>query len=133
MKVVLQKVQYIILIIAIATAVILCAPQFFIDAAGTGIHALDNAISYLKTILPKSLSIFLVVVAGASFILFFILHITLMRDTRKKLILDSVTGFHNMSYFETYYDATLYKNRKKKYSLILFEIEDYEKYASKVD
>ena len=133
MKVVLLRVQYIIFVIAISIAAIVCAPRFFINAAGTGAKALDGAVAYMKSLMPDALPVFLVIAAGTTFALFLALHITLMRDSRRRLSLDSLTGLNNLSWFETQFDSILYKNRKLKYSLILFEVEDYERYASRVE
>lgn len=133
MKVVLQKFQYIILAIAITAALILCAPQFFVNVAGTGVKALDNAVTFVKGLMPASLPVFLTILAIAAFLFFITLHVILMRDNQRRLSLDSLTGFHNLSWFEANFDVVMFKYRKLKYSLILFEVEDYERYASRVE
>lgn len=130
MRAILLKLQYVLFTIAIFIAVILCAPQFFIGVASAGISGGNNGIRYLKSILPATLSIYLTVVGGGMFVIFLFIHIATMRGTKKILILDSLTGFTNFSYFESRYDLIINKNKRLKYALIIFEIKEYEKYAN---
>ena len=124
----LQRVQYIILAVALLLVVILCAPQFFIGALGTGVSSLDRALQFVANLLPSAISIFLTIVVAGCFGVFLLIHLFINKQTARLLERDSLTGFFSLSKFESCYDLTLHHNKGKRFALILLEVEDYASY-----